>query len=124
MVVHPSYPTPTRTLNRPPKDIAETVVEEEEAKFEDDMPICDPVEDQDKLKGPQPGQSPVVINAINIPGRTSDEDDGDVVCDSVSDQLERKSKPQRDISTLLPATADIDTPVDVMEDITVVRDQS
>ena len=83
MVVQPSYPTPTRNLNRPPKDIAETVVEEEEAELKDDMPIYDHVDDQDKLKGPQPGQSPVVINAITIPGRTSGEDDGDVVCDSV-----------------------------------------
>ena len=62
-------------------------MEEEEAELEDDMPICDHVDDHNSLEGPQPGQSPVVTNAITIPGRTSDGDDGDVVCDSVSNQL-------------------------------------
>ena len=63
---------------------------EEEADIEGDMPICDHVDKQDNLEGPQSGQLPVVINAINIPGRTSDEDGGDVVRYSVSVQLEQE----------------------------------
>ena len=80
--------------------------------------------EQDKLEGSQPGQSPVVTNAITIPSRTSDGDDGDVVWDSVSDQLEGKSESQREISMRLPATAGMDTPTDVMEDVMLVQEQS
>ena len=78
-IEHPSYPTPTRILKRPLKYIAETAVEEEEAKWEGNTPMCDHVDEQYKFKGPQPGQSPAVINAITTPGRTSDGNDGDVV---------------------------------------------
>ena len=56
-------------------------MEEEKAELEDDMPICDHVDDQDNLEGPRPGQSPVVFTAITITGRNND---GDVVCNSVN----------------------------------------
>ena len=65
----------------------------------------------------------MLFHAITIPGRTSDEDDGGMVWDSVSVQLERKSESKREISMRLPATADMDTPTEVIEDVTMVEDQ-
>lgn len=65
-------------------------MEVEEAELEGDMPMCDHVYEQNNLKRPQAGRSPLFINAINILGRTSDGDVVDVVCDSVSYQLGAK----------------------------------
>ena len=60
--------------------------------------MFDYVDEQDNLEGPQSEQAPTVINAITIPGRTSDRDDGDRVWASMSDQLERKSEFEIEIS--------------------------
>ena len=65
----------------------------------------------------------VVINAITTPGRTSDGDDGDVVWDPWSDQLEKNSESERGISMRLPMIVDMNTSPDVIKDVAMVRDQ-
>ena len=63
---------PTRILKRPPKDMAETTMESEEAKLEADTLICDHMDKQDDLEGRHSGQPPKGINVVITPGKTSD----------------------------------------------------
>ena len=114
LVEYSSYPTPTRILKRPTKDIEESSVEEVESKLEGDMSMSEHVDEQDNLEGTLPGQWPVVINAITTPGRISDGDDGDMVRDPVSDQPEQKSESETGISMRLTAIVDINTPAHVI----------
>ena len=51
----------------------------------------------------------VVINAITTSGRTSDGDDGDVVEEPGSEQLEQKSESEREISMRLSVIVDLNT---------------